>query len=229
VTFVTLMMLMSVGSAMATEVDTHWDGSGTFSENVFYADGVESHFSTSGNDLEGEFHATSVDDKSRTNASVGDGGEISFDVYGRDGDDTHSYVASSDDASMTFTTEMTYGWAGWLANKDGEFSASGSSYEIGHSIEQEEYTDDEAFVHVEGSGNATVTIGNEGSQPGGRFSFAGGDSGVEAEGSGSTFIQGTGTCRLKGNDWEMPSGGTYTETWNYDGGATISDIWMQGN
>jgi len=225
----TMMMLMSVGSAMATEVDTHWDGSGTFGENVFYADGVESHFSTSGNDLEGEFHATSVDDKSWADASVGNGGEISFDVYGRDGDDTHSYVETSNNASMTFTTEMTYGWNNWLATNGGELSASGKDYEIRHSIKQEGWSNDGAIVDVIGNGDATVTIGNEGSQPGGRFVFGGYDSSVEAEGQGTTVVMGNGDHRLRGDDWNMLSGGTHTETWNYDDGVSISDFWMSGN
>lgn len=226
-----------------TKVDVDWDGTGDVGVTLDAEGDAEIAFSTWGYGISGEFHAVDWNDnpggidmvRSWADASVGNGGEISFDVLGESGQESYSFVGTSGTADMTFsTTTYSGGLTNWeyRGGNFGQLSASGPGYEILHWIQ--DVDGDGAGVDVLGQGgSATVTtkvdwIGSDGS-----FEFGAGyrEAGVKATGLGETTLSGGGSDRLSGWNWSMPNGGSYKAIWSYVNGVDVGyqEFLIRGN
>ncbi|MEF8879787.1 MAG: hypothetical protein V5A64_05290 [Candidatus Thermoplasmatota archaeon] len=240
-----------------TTFHSEWSGSGNLSEYFNAGDDADVWMKTKGNFIEGEFNAADKDNNpysygvdnvnANVDARVNNGGRISFEfdrtdskesMYGPAGQKSYSYVSSDNGyAGMKYRSGSNFASmrnCEYKFNSNDQFFASGSNYEIRHTLWDSD--DDGADVHVFGSsGNAAVTSMSE-EAGGSSFEFGKGcgcytNCGVEAVGSGSTTLFGTGFNYLKGDGWELPNGGSHTESWTYNDGISIgqSDFWMEGN
>jgi hypothetical protein len=240
----------------STEFHSEWDGAGSISHSFDAGDDADVWMSTSGNKIVGEFDAKDMQNdpygygvdgvSANVDAMVYHGGEISFNfertdshpsMYGPAGQESNTYVWSNGYAGITYRSSSNFAAMknceyGFQSNK--QMIAGGSEFGISHDLRDAD--DEGASVSVWGEdGEASVTSMSE-EAGGSGFKFGKGcgcytNCGVNAEGKGQTVISSNASNHLKGDGWEMPNGGSHTETWTYNGGVDVneSDFWSEGH
>ncbi len=201
------------------------------------------------------------DVKGSIRAEVEGGGLIEYehertdseDYYGHSGQSTWTKVESTDEAGVAFRSRTNYASmknSNWGFQTNNHFEAEGESFSIEHALGTPEDDPDDpilwndgeyegdwngAYLNTVGSGEASVTMmGQKANND--HFNFGDGTGcfrnvGVDAEGGGQTNLYSHGTDYLAGDDFEMSSGGSYSQEWNYDDGVSIEggELWKKGH
>jgi len=185
-------------------------------------------------------------------AITGGGGSLDFKytrtdsyapMYGVAGQFSDSYVYSSGTGSLDFKNWSNY--AAFASPEYGfqgaaNFQATGSSFTIDHYILSGDLTVPKNYgeVYIAGSGSAVVDhMGDDASGVG--FNFGAGcgcytHADITAAGSGIAQVSGHGDNFLQddgyGNPivWSMPLGGSYSSTWTYTNGLSVTNYAFNG-
>lgn len=250
-----LMMAAVAPTALAaTDFTMNWSGSGsvvgTFNSGNDAIAGIQTLGATSG-----QFYAKDYDDNPYTynvdtteswmRGDITGGGQLQFTYtrtdgqagYGIAGQISNSFVGSTGNGTLDFRTGSNYASLvsseyGFQSN--GQFTAIGNDFTIYHSLTSGNPLNFGA-LQVVGVGSAIVDYMADGYSSGDGFRFGSGDgcytnADILATGTGSAHVWGQGDSSLTAYDgsWTMP-GGSYTSTWAYSNGLSVTNYAFSGN
>lgn len=249
-----LLMAAAIAPAAraATDFTMNWSGFGTIDSTFTSGDDATARMQVWGNTA-GTFGAQDtgiapysygVDDSSAyMRGDITANGELAFtydrtdsyeSMYGAAGQHSYSFVGSSGTGSLDFRAGSNYaafGSGNYAWQSDAQFTAAGD-FNILHTLTTPNLNG--GVVQVVGSGSATI---NHMSDDAGAnsFNFGAGagcytNADISTSGIGTAWVSGHGDSLLHANDgsWNMP-GGTYTSTWSYGNGLSVTNYAFNGN
>lgn len=248
-----LLMAAAIAPAARAATDTTftWSGTGSFgatfnSDNDAKAQ-VQANGWTSGTFYAKDFgdnpYSYGVDTTlAQLDSDILGGGNIYFkfnrmdskvSMYGPADQWTQSYVGSSGTGGLTFRSQSNYAAlvsSNYGFQSDNQFTASGGSYLIQHDL-----YNGANYGGLQASGSGTMAIDHMSDDTGNTaFNFGRGagcytNANVDATGSGAFGLLGFGGAGLSGNGWGMGGPATYSATWTFGGGLTVSNYAFGGN
>ena len=249
-----VLLVQTVPSFAATEVDVEWNTGGSVSISVFADDDAKSYFNTEGSHIFGKFYAKDRNDNPYgygvdtfdvwAEAQVDGGGYIMFwtnrtdsheSMYGGAGQKRYSFVGSTDGwAFMKFRDNTNFARLscseyGFQSNN--QFQASGN-YTIIHQLTDSD--GDGMYVSLSGLGSGKVTVMN-GEAWGSSWKFGKGCgcyTNAKASATGEGVFEAAGWARnyLKSDlGFELPNGGSFLLDIAFDDGFSIDDFASEGH
>lgn len=164
--------------------------------------------------------------------------------YGAPGQNSFSQVTSSDGTGiLDFSAWSNYAYLQSYTYPTAltTFQATGTAFTIRHSLTSS-LPDNFGALEIVGSGSASVTHSYDISgYTGDSFTFGAGTGGcvwgtsISTTGSGTAAVWGHGDDYLRdgsygqSSDWTLSSGGTFSSTWVYDDGLTVTGYGFYGD